>query len=278
MKGKIWIVVVIALIAIGGLYSLPRVVVSSQQRNLKTYTDTTQVATADTNNTAAEVHETTLSAEQKNTLNQLTVAYNKAGVGVAKAKAAFKLSDFYTNIRKFDSAAKYAEYAALANPTEANFVKAGDKYYDAFSFAVDSKKSATLGEKARQWYQKALDGNASLLNVKANMAMTYISTSTPMQGIMMLREVLKDDPTNEVALFNMGLLSMRSNQYEKAIERFRQLLKVRPNNTKAQFYLAVSLAQTGKNQEALEQLQQVKSLEKDPTIQAAIAELEKELK
>ena len=108
--------------------------------------------------------------------------------------------------------------------------------------------------------------------------MTYVSTETPMQGIMLLREVLATDPTNEVALFNLGLLSMRSNQYEKAIERFRQLLKVRPANFKARFYLGVSLAQTGKNKEALEELSIVKQQEKDPTIQAAIAELEKELK
>jgi cytochrome c-type biogenesis protein CcmH/NrfG len=99
-----------------------------------------------------------------------------------------------------------------------------------------------------------------------------------MQGIMLLREVLASDPTNEPALFNLGLLSMRSNQYEKAIERFKQLLKVNPNNTKAQFYLAVSLAQTGKNKEALSQLEIVKANEKDPTIQAAILELEKELR
>ena len=69
-----------------------------------------------------------------------------------------------------------------------------------------------------------------------------------------------------------------SGQYEKAIERFRQLLKVRPANFKARFYLGVSLAQTGKNKEALEELSIVKQQEKDPTIQAAIAELEKELK
>ncbi|MEZ4902724.1 MAG: tetratricopeptide repeat protein [Spirosomataceae bacterium] len=71
---------------------------------------------------------------------------------------------------------------------------------------------------------------------------------------------------------------MRSNQYEKAIERFRQLLKVNANNSKARFYLGVSLAQTGKNKEALEELSTVKAQEKDPNIQAAIAELEKELK
>ena len=74
------------------------------------------------------------------------------------------------------------------------------------------------------------------------------------------------------------MLSMRSNQYEKATERFRQLLKIRPENTKARFYLGVSLAQIGKNKEALEELAIVKEKETDPTIQSAIAELEKELK
>ena len=189
-----------------------------------------------------------------------------------------QLSDFYVEIKKFDSAAKYAETIALLDPTETNLLRAGDRYFDAFGFAADSKKSTSLGVKTREWYQKALDKNPNLLNAKANLAMTYVSTETPMQGIMLLREVLANDPTNEVALFNLGMLSMRSNQYEKAVERFRQLLKVRPTNSKARFYLGVSLAQTGKNKEALEELAKVKGEEKDPTIQAAIAELEKELK
>ncbi|MEZ4902725.1 MAG: hypothetical protein R2822_13715 [Spirosomataceae bacterium] len=129
--------------------------------------------------------------------------YSSAKDNKESLKGALQLSDFYADVRKFDSAAKYAEKVALLEPSEQNLLRAGDRYYDAFGFAAESKKSVTLGAKTREWYQKALDKNPNLLNAKANLAMTYVSTETPMQGIMLLREVLANDPTNEVALFNL---------------------------------------------------------------------------
>lgn len=281
MNRSIWIVIVFATLLTGGLYSLPKVVVSTQERKLIGTKDSTSATAPEEESTvwaSSNTHITPLTAEQQHTENQLFQSYSSAKDAKSKVKSALQLSDFYADVRKFDSAAKYAEVVALLEPTEQHLLRAGDRYYDAFGFAADTKKSAGLGVKTREWYQKALDKNPNLLNAKANLAMTYVSTETPMQGIMLLREVLANDPTNEVALFNMGLLSMRSNQYEKAIDRFRQLLKVNANNYKARFYLGVSLAQTGKNKEALEELSVVKVQEKDPAIQAAIAELEKELK
>jgi len=110
------------------------------------------------------------------------------------------------------------------------------------------------------------------------MAMTYVNTENPMQGIALLREVLQQDPTNELALFNLGLLSMQSNQYDRAIERFRQILVNNPTSRKAQFYLGISLAEGGKRDEARQVLAQVKKGEKDPQILAAIREYEERLK
>jgi len=281
MNRSILLIIVFATVLTGGLYSLPKVVVNTKERKLVGAQESTKTNEAEApskeGSTSVE-HSTPLTSEQQSTVNKLFQQYTSAADSKTKSGLALKLSDFYADIRKFDSAAKYAEQVAKLEPTETHLMMAGDRYYDAFGFAADNQKSASLGAKAREWYQKALEKNPNLLNVKANLAMTYVSTDTPMQGIMLLREVLTADPTNEVALFNMGLLSMRSNQYEKAVERFRQLLKVRPENMKARFYLGVSLAQTGKNKEALEELALVKEKEKDPTIQAAIAELEKELK
>lgn len=283
MNRSVGIVILLATLVTGGLYSLPKVVVSTQERKSVGEKDSTQAQSPASSeeasaSTPSNAHSTPLTPEQAHTVSKLVQQYSSAIDSKEKVKVGLQLSDFYLEIRKFDSAAKYAESVALLEPTEQNLLRAGDRYYDAFSFAAESKKTVNLGVKTREWYQKALDKNPNLLNAKANLAMTYVSTETPMQGILLLREVLAADPTNELALFNLGLLSMRSNQYEKAIERFQQLLKVHVANSKARFYLGVSLAQTGKNKEALKELSIVKEQEKDPAIQAAIAELEKELK
>jgi cytochrome c-type biogenesis protein CcmH/NrfG len=93
----------------------------------------------------------------------------------------------------------------------------------------------------------------------------------------MLREVLDTDPTNELALFNLGILSMRSNQYTKAADRFRQILTNNPANTKAKFYLGLTQAELGNKEEARKILAEVKKEEKDPVIQQAINELQAKL-
>jgi tetratricopeptide (TPR) repeat protein len=280
-------VIVVILLSVGltaALFSLPKIVVNNKRATAKpavsanidkksTDTPKKEDQPAD----EAKHGKTSLTATEQAIEKQLFAKYTGSGQS-NRAKIAGELSNFYQDVRQFDSAAKYAEVVAQIEPTEKHQLQAADLSYDAYGFAMSDKKSAALGEKIRELYQRVLDKNPNLLGAKANMAMTYVSTSNPMQGIMMLREVLATDPTNELALFNMGLLSMRSNQYKLAVSRFKQLLKVRPSNSKAQFYLGVSLAQLGQKAEALVVLAKVKAVEKDPTIQAAIKELEAELK
>ncbi len=280
-------VFVVILLSVGltaALFSLPKIVVNNKKNVTQTAGANRDKKSADAPKKDEPVAATdtkhgkaSLTEAQQTIQKQLLAKYLSSGQS-EKVKSAGELSNFYQDIRQFDSAAKYAEVVAEIEPTEKHQLQAADLSYDAYGFAMGDEKSATLGKKTRELYQKVLDKNPNLLGAKANMAMTYVSTSNPMQGIMMLREVLATDPTNELALFNMGLLSMRSNQYKLAVSRFKQLLKVRPNNSKAQFYLGVSLAQSGQKAEALAVLAKVKSVEKDPTIQAAIKELEAELR
>ncbi len=273
------VVLVAALGLVGVLYCLPKVVVNNKKP--VTSTANRDVSPQNTPKQEATTDHSTLSRLtdlQQKEVNVLSRNFISATDNETKVKAATSLSDLYSQAKRFDSAAIYAEKVALLKPTALTVIKAADRFYDAFGFATDEKRQNELGEKTREWYQKALDKNPNLLGAKANMAMTYVATPNPMQGILLLREVLATDPTNELATFNLGLLSMRSNQYTKAVERFRQIIKTNPNNTKAQFYLGVSLAQLGQNKEALEVLKLVKDKEKDPAIQAAVRELEQELK
>ena len=66
-----------------------------------------------------------------------------------------------------------------------------------------------------------------------------------MQGITMLMEVLKVDPQNESALFNMGMLSIQSGQYDKAVERLDTLVKINPSHTQAQLVVGNCLDESG---------------------------------
>ena len=274
MKKSIILSCVLAVALVGTLFSLPKVVVNNKGKEMETEKAQTEEASAATSETPANSHDgATFTPEQQKIVDQLRSGFVLAKES-EKPAAGSKLSDKFAQLQKFDSAAFYAEKVALLSPTGENILRAGDRYYEAYSFAVDDQKAKNLGIKTREYYQKAIDKNPGLLAAKANMAMTYVNTENPMQGILMLREVLDTDPTNELALFNLGILSMRSNQYSKAADRFRQILTNNPANTKAKFYLGLTLVELGKKEEARKVLAEVKKEEKDPVIQQAIGELE----
>jgi len=275
MKKSIILSCVLAVALVGTLFSLPKVVVNTKGKEVdKERSQPVAASTEAAPETSPKSHDgATLSPDQQKIVNQLRSGFNQAG-DKEKLVAGLQLSDKFAELQKFDSAAFYAEKVALLSPTIENLVRTGDRYYEAYGFAIDEQKAKNLGIKTREYYQKAIDQNPGLLAAKANMAMTYVNTENPMQGILMLREVIDTDPTNELALFNLGILSMRSNQYSKAADRFRQILTNNPANTKAKFYLGLTLVELGEKEQARKVLSEVKKEEKDPVIQQAIGELE----
>ncbi len=291
MNKFILLVIILAATLTAGLYTRPKVVVRNEDKRLSQTSPTSggRNTTTDSLNRAASIgpadpskpdrasmHNEPLSVKDQQRVAGLRNEYETAD---AKSKSAVttRLIEAFRQVNRYDSAAYYAAILSTDQPTEANILQAGDQYFEAYTFAVDEQKAARLGQKTRDLYQKALDKNPNLLSAKANMAMTYVNTENPMQGIMLLRDVLQQDPTNELALFNMGLLSMRSNQFERAIGRFRQIIVVNPTSRKAKFYLGISLAEAGQKAEAKKVLAEVKQQEKDPQILAAIREYEERL-
>jgi len=195
-----------------------------------------------------------------------------------KAIFADSLATWYLKSGVFDSAAWFAEDASTFFNSIESWEKAGNSYYQAFTFAIDVKKQQSLASKAQEFYNKVLAKNADNLTVKNNLAMTYLSSPNPMQGVLMLREVLVKDPKNETALFNLGMLSIQSGQYENAIERLNTLIGINPNHIQGQLLLGVAYMQTGDKTKAKAQFEKVKNMDKDPSVQATADSYLKDLK
>lgn len=188
------------------------------------------------------------------------------------------LVNLYTDAGKFDSAAWFADEASKFFNTTESWIKAGNSYYQAYTFAVDQTKQNSLAAKTQEFYGKVLKTEPKNLEVKTKMAMTYLTSSNPMQGILMLREVLVDDPKNELALFNLGMLSIQSGQNDKAIDRLKELVAINPNHTQGQLLLGIALLNKGEKAKAKEQFQKVKNMDKDPSVQATVDSYLQDLK
>jgi tetratricopeptide (TPR) repeat protein len=281
MNKSFIIIILISVGLVATLFSLPKIIVGDNKKTVldgKANRDVApeQKAEASKKEENPDEHTSALSAVQQKEINQLKTVYLNASA-IDKVKAGERLLQKLGTYQKYDSAGYYAEQLAISMPNEKTWLQAGDYYFQAYTYAINDAKALKMGEKSRESYQKALDINPNLLLAKSNMAMTYVSTPTPMQGILMLREVISQSPDFEPALFNLGLLSMKSNQFAKAVERFKHIIKNNPANTKAAFYLGISLARLGRNAEAKEILLQVKAKDKDPAVQEELSKILTEL-
>lgn len=215
-------------------------------------------------------HGAEIPAEGLEKINDLRQKFKSSIIKEKSAIFADSLAALFVEYHKYDSAAKYLEFVADVKTGKEHVLKAADAYYKAFTFAIDESKALRFGDKARALYERVLEADPGNLEVKTNIAMTYVSTSNPMKGIVMLREILEKNPDHEGALFNMGLLSMQSNQFEKAKERFERLHELNPDHLQAEFFLAVSYFNLGSKRKAKEHFEKLQTRETDPGILATI--------
>lgn len=256
---------ILGIVTIGILFSLPRVVVDNDEGNA-------DVAIAETNSAVIteETHDAGLSTIDRDRINTLTLGLNEAENTENFVTFADSIALLYSQSGKFDSAAYYYSQAAEKESTSARLEKTGNAYFEAYSFALDEQKVKYLADKAREYLNQVLEKDPKRLDLKTKVAMTYVSSANPMQGITMLREILEEDPKNESAIFNMGILSMQSGQYKRAAERFEELVNYYPENIQGQFYLGVSYFESTQKNKAKKQFQQVQSMTTDPMVLSSV--------
>ncbi len=89
------------------------------------------------------------------------------------------------------------------------------------------------------------------------------SGQSPMAGIMMLKEVVEEDPANLRAQKQLGVFSIQSGQYDKAKKRFKSIEESQPNDVDALYYLGHIYANEGENDTALIYFKRCRELSTD---------------
>lgn len=268
MKRSQLILIALGIIAVGGLYVLPSVVVDNESKAdaVSQENESTAASSAD----PVAMHEAELSPDQRLQINTLKLQIAENSSKEELKSSAEEIAGIYQELGKYDSAGYYLSLAADQQSDPDLAEKAGNAYYEAFSFALDPEKVSYTAEQTRKYLSQALDNDPTRMDLKTKIAMTYVSSSNPMQGITMLREILEEDPQNEDGLFNMGVLSMQSGQYKRATERFEELIQYHPDNLQGQFYLGVSYFEAKQKNKAKAQFEKVKTMTDDEMILGSI--------
>jgi len=177
-----------------------------------------------------------------------------------------KLAQQWDDVNQAAPAAFYYELIAQKEPSFSTWLKAGDKFTDAYQQTLDTIMQPALVQKAISAYQQADKLQPNTPEVKTGLGIAYVTgTPNPMQGIQLLLDVVKNDPKNLKANLNLGLFSMKSGQYEKAVERFKTVITQDPS-AEAWFYLASSYENMGNKSDAIGAYLKTKEIAADPNM------------
>lgn len=176
------------------------------------------------------------------------------------------------------ASALYAEKSARLKNTEEAWQNAADHFFFAASFTIPSEKQLAYDGAIRS-YEKVLELNPNNTDAQINLGACYVEASSePMKGIGLLRAVLEKDSNNIKAHLNLGLFSVKSAQYDKAIERFNKILGIDPNYIEAYLYIGDVYEQKGDINNAIKNYELYVSAVKNPTIAADVTRYIEKLK
>lgn len=260
--------IALTLILVGAFMYFPKVVVKNEELETSIKEedhsghDHAEGEGHDDKNTVIDQHQVELPAPKKEALARWKKSFAEVQTEEEQKNILDSLQTLWVGINRLDSAAHYWNEFYTKHPSQDNLIATGNAYFEASSFAMDDEKAASLRKKAQNLFQKALAVNPDLLDVKVKLGVTYVS-EIPMKGIGMIRDVLKKDPNNITAIYNLGLLSMQSNQYDKAIGRFERLIDLEKDNLNHYLYLGISQMQAGKKEAARKSFEHVKNTSSD---------------
>lgn len=189
-----------------------------------------------------------------------------------------KLAQSWDDVNKPAPAAFYYEMIAIKENNFDNWLVTGDRFTDAYENTQDSLVRPALMQKATHAYQVAVELDKNSLDAQTGLGVAYVNGSAnPMQGITLLLGVVKEDPKNIKANMHLGLFSMKSGQFDKAVDRFKTVVAQKPD-PEAWFYLASSYENQGLIDDAIMAYLKTKELAADPSLSQFVDRKIKELK
>ena len=149
LKTRIILVVACAII-IWLIFLLPKAVVENESQ-LATESNPSATSSENPSTPHASASEDILKS-----IKELRAKYVSNSPNQKNTIFADSLVGLYTRAGQFDSAAWFAEEAATFFNTQESFMKAGNSYYEAYTFAMEAEKRDFLAKKTRDFLGKVL--------------------------------------------------------------------------------------------------------------------------
>ncbi len=183
-----------------------------------------------------------LNSAQNERLISMENAVIRGDVKEQKIHIYHQLAHYWKDsIHTFEPYAYYTAEAAKLENSEKSLTFAAQLFVDNLIGSNDAPMQNWLATNAKVLLDKVLEINPTNDSAKIGIGACYlfgnISTS-PMEGIMKVREIVQKNPNNLYAQLVLGLGGKKSGQYDKAIEHFTVIINKQPGNVEALFQLA----------------------------------------
>ena len=192
--------------------------------------------------TILEASKQQLNPAQQAQIAQLETAIVRGDVKDQQVKVYKQLAGFWK-----DSAhlllpyAYYSAQAAKLENSQKSLTFAAQFFLEGIRRQENPDLQRWMASEAKELFEKALQIAPDNDSLKIGLGSCYLLgniSESPMQGIMMIREVAEKDPENMYAQFMLGLGGMISGQFDKAIDRLLKVVQHQPENVEATLMLA----------------------------------------
>lgn len=224
-----------------------------------------------------------LTPEQVVRLNTLEHSISRGDVRDEQLHVYHQLARFWSDSAQiFEPFAWYEAEAARLENSEKSLTFAAQLFLDNLQGDDLLQRRQWKALQAKDLFERSLKINPDNDSAKVGLGATYLFgniSTTPMEGILKIREVVQKDSTNVYAQLMLARGSVISGQYDKAITRLQTVIRLQPNGVDAPLMLADVYERMGEKAKAIEwykkSIQLVKRADLKSEIEKRIEELQK---
>jgi lipopolysaccharide biosynthesis regulator YciM len=186
---------------------------------------------------------------------------------------------FWDKARKPDIAAYFIEQKALKTNMAKDWFEAGNRYFNAVQFCQDESEVPVLYQSATRCFSKGLKLDPENTEANIMLASCYVeSSSDPMKGISILKEIEKKDSNNVKLQLAFAFFSVKSGQTGKAVERFKKVLRIDSTYIAAWLHLADVYERQGETDKTITMLEEYAARTNDITARLEIKKYIEQIK
>jgi len=239
VKKPQWITFFVAIILVAALYNFGK---TTPQKKAASPQDTIQTEVVVTTDSILAFAKKQLTTEQLVRINTLENSISRGNVRDQQLNIYHQLAHFWADSAViFEPYAWYEAESARLENSEKSLNFAARLFLENLQNDEVLQRRKWKALQAKDLFERSLRINPDNDSVKAGLGACFLFgsiSSTPMEGILKIKEVVDKDSSNVYAQMFLVKGSLISGQYDRAISRLLTIIRLEPDNPEAALLLA----------------------------------------